>query len=254
FLNKIMLGSMSSVVEAGFFDSSDKIIRMCLTLITALTTVMMPRVANLFANGDNKKVNEYLKIGFGIAIMFAFPIFFGIEGVASGFVPWFFGEKFVDVIPVISVEAFAIIPIAFSQILGIQYLVPIGKTNQYSKAIILGAVVNLIANIPLIYLYSAVGTAVATVVSETCITILELFYVSKSIKISTLFKESWKPILSSFIMYLGVKFLNSFLRVSFLNLVVEVFIGITVYTLILLVLKYTIFIEFSRKLLKNRQR
>ncbi|AUJ31927.1 hypothetical protein BSQ50_04755 [Liquorilactobacillus nagelii] len=251
FLNKIMLGSMSTVVEAGFFDSSDKIIRMCLTLVTALTTVMMPRVASMFAKGDEEKVNEYLKIGFGIATLFAFPIFFGIEGVASKFIPWFFGEKFIKVIPVISIEAFAIMPISFSQVLGIQYLVPIGKTNQYSKSIIFGAIINFLINIPLIYFYSAVGTAVATVISESCIAILELFFASNNVKISLLFKEFWKPFLSSFIMYLVVKFLNGSLKVSFFYLFVEVFAGICIYTLLLIVLRYEIIRVFVKKLLKK---
>ncbi|KRL36677.1 flippase [Liquorilactobacillus uvarum] len=252
FLNKIMLGSMSSVEEAGFFDSSDKIVRMCLTLITALTTVMMPRVANAYANGDNSSIKTYLKMGFGIAIMFSIPIFFGLESIAAGFIPWFFGKNFLKVVPVIYIELFAIIPIAFSQILGIQYLVPIGKTKQYSIAIVLGAIVNLLCNIPLIYFYSAIGTAIATVISETCITLFEFLYVSKNVSVISLFDEAWKPFFAGLIMFITVKFFNYNLETNIINLFIEIFIGGIIYIAVLLLLRYSTLVKIKNTLLAKK--
>ncbi len=251
FLNKIMLGSISSVEQAGFFDSSDKIIRMCLTLITALTTVMMPRVASLFAKGDQEGVKKYLKNGFGIALMLSFPLFFGIEGIASSFIPWFFGAQFYAVVNIIIVEAFAIIPISISQILGMQYLVPLGKTKLYSKAIICGAIINFGLNVPLIYYYSAVGTAVATVISEVFITMLELFYVSRDLNVKLLFFETWKPFLASFIMFFTILYLNSNIGVGFLCFFLDVVIGGFIYVLLLYVFKYKLFLSIAKKIFKK---
>ena len=60
------------------------------------------------------------------------------------------------------VEAIAIIPITCSQLMGMQYLVPTKLTKIYTKAIVIGAIINFVINIPLIFLWNAVGTAVAT--------------------------------------------------------------------------------------------
>lgn len=47
--------------EVGFYEQGQKIIKMLLTVITSLGTVMLPRIANTYANGEKKKVAEYMK-------------------------------------------------------------------------------------------------------------------------------------------------------------------------------------------------
>ena len=59
-LNKTMVGKMVSVEAAGFYDNSDKIVKMVLAIVTATGTVMLPRVANTFAKGDHEQVKKYL--------------------------------------------------------------------------------------------------------------------------------------------------------------------------------------------------
>ena len=59
-LNKIILGALDSTVSAGFYDKSDSIVKMALTISTSLGTVMMPHAAKIFSEGNNKKVNDLL--------------------------------------------------------------------------------------------------------------------------------------------------------------------------------------------------
>jgi len=62
-LNKTMLGSMISVRAAGYFDQSDKIVKMVLAIVTATGTVMLPHVANAFANGEHKRfIHIFIKV------------------------------------------------------------------------------------------------------------------------------------------------------------------------------------------------
>lgn len=46
-LDKTMLGIFSATVEVGYYDQSQKIVRILLTIITSLGMVMMPRIASL---------------------------------------------------------------------------------------------------------------------------------------------------------------------------------------------------------------
>ena len=60
-LNKTMLGSIDGVSAAGFYDNSDKIIKLVLAFITATGTVLLPHVANNFAKGNQKAVRSSLQ-------------------------------------------------------------------------------------------------------------------------------------------------------------------------------------------------
>lgn len=253
YLNKIMLGGMVSVEAAGFFDSSDKIVRIGLTLISALTTVMMPRVASSFSNGNHSEVYDALKRSFQISMIIAFPLMFGIIAISGVFVPWFFGTKFIAVTPILVIESFAIVPIACSTLIGMQYLVPTKRTNIYTKATILAALINIFANLVLIHYFKASGTAIATVISEIFIAIYELRYISKAIQISSLFKEIYKIIIASICMFIAVKIMTLYIKVNIISILSEIIIGIFTYLIVLLLLKYSLLKEIKSILIKTKR-
>lgn len=248
FLNKIMLANMVSVEASGFFDSSDKIIRMSLTIISALTTVMFPKVAGAFAKGKNHEVSQYLEKSFQISMAIAVPLMVGIAAISTKFVPWFFGIKFIPVISIMKIEAIAIIPIACSQLIGMQYLIPTKQTGIYTQAISIGAVLNVLINIPLIHYYSGVGTAIATVVSEIFIAGFEFYFVSKQIKVLRLFKGLYKIILSSCFMFVIVKFAVKYFAMNIVTLVSVIAGGVLSYVLALYIFKLDILIENIKKI------
>ena len=50
-LDKTMIGVIiSDKSEVGYYEQAQKIVRLCLTLVTSLGIVMVPRMANTFAN------------------------------------------------------------------------------------------------------------------------------------------------------------------------------------------------------------
>lgn len=247
-LNKIMLGNMVSVEAAGFFDSSDKIIRMALTLVTAFTTVMMPHVANAFINGKMKKVNELLNNGLCFAVIMSFPMLSIISSISTKFVPWFFGKEFYPVSQVMIIESFAIIPISCAGILGVQYLIPLNRSKQYTISIFGGAVINVLINLPLIHIYHANGAAVSTIVSETCVTALQIYFVRESIDFSKIWHVLYKVILASLVVYIVVKIENVYFDGSLIMFFVEGITGVVIYVLLLLLLKLDIIWNYVKLL------
>ena len=64
-LDTTMLGVIiSDKTEVGYYEQSQKVIRLMLTVVTSLGTVMIPRMANLFANGQRREINYYMKRSF----------------------------------------------------------------------------------------------------------------------------------------------------------------------------------------------
>lgn len=250
-LNKVMLGHISTVEAAGYFDNSDKIIRMALTIITAFTAVMMPHAANAFMNGEKKKVRDMLNNGLSFAIIVSIPLFFLIASVSNLFVPWFFGHSFIAVIGVMKIEAFAIIPIGVAGIIGAQFLVPSNRTKEYTISILVGTLVNILINVPLLSLYGANGAAIATVVSEFFVTGIQFVFVRREIYFKDMFITLIKTVLASTIMVFCVRVLLGLLNVSFLSFFFAGVAGIVIYVVVLKLLKLKQLNELFKTLLRR---
>lgn len=249
-LNKTMLGSMVSVQAAGYFDQSDKMIKMVLAVVTATGTVMLPHVANAFANGQHEKTKQLLYKSFSFVTALSVPMTFGLMAVAPTFVPLFFTNKFNSVIPVMIIESVVILLIAWSNAIGTQYLLPTNQTKKFTTSVVIGAVVNLIVNVPLILLWGAVGASIATVISEATVTIYQLIVIRKQVNYHNLFLDTGKYLLAGLIMFMIVFMLNRRLPLTWLMLISEVVFGILIYGLALLLLRVNL-VKDAKNILKK---
>jgi Membrane protein involved in the export of O-antigen and teichoic acid len=249
-LNKTMLGSMVSVQASGYFDQSDKMIKMVLAIVTATGTVMLPHVANAFANGEHGKTRDYLYSSFSFVTSISIPMMFGLIAITPKFVPLFFTNKFISVVPIMMIESIVILLIAWSNAIGTQFLLPTKQTKSYTVSVIIGALVNLVANIPLITLYGAKGAAVATVLSELSVTIYQLIIIHNQIDYKKLFDGTFKYIIAGAIMFVLVSFIDDCLSKSWISIIVEIIVGIIGYMVILIITRAKIlnsFFEFLKK-------
>ena len=59
-MDKIMLGAMTTMSEVGVYENAEKINSLTSGIITALGTVMLPRMTNLAANGKKNESKKYI--------------------------------------------------------------------------------------------------------------------------------------------------------------------------------------------------
>ncbi|MDV6379945.1 oligosaccharide flippase family protein [Pediococcus pentosaceus] len=250
-VNKTMLGSMTSVQAAGYFDQSDKMIKMILAIVTATGTVMLPHVANAFMKGEVEKTKQFLYNSFSFVTALSVPMMFGIAAVARKFVPLFFTDKFLAVTPLMMIESVVILLIAWSNALGTQYLLPTNQNGAFTRSVVLGAVVNIIVNIPFIMFWGALGATMSTVLSELAVTGYQLYVLRHQISYRSLFKDTEKYVLAGIIMFLVVFVLDGKLVNNWTTLIIEVFIGIAIYASLLIITKAKI-IEDAKSILKSK--
>lgn len=236
-MNKIMLGYLANTSEVGLFDSSEKIIKMTLAVVTAMGVVMLPRMANTFAKGEIEKVKNYLYQSFDFASYLSFPMMFGLAGIANEFAPWFFGPGFEKTALLIFSISPILVFIAWSNVLGQQYLMPVGKVKGYTVSVIVGAIINFILNIFLIQYYQSVGAAIATVGAELAVTLVQLYWVRKTIEYHKLFQSMWKYLFSGILMFVVLRLIGSLLGVGPLTTILQVISGILIYFILLFILK-----------------
>ncbi|WP_318766559.1 lipopolysaccharide biosynthesis protein [Lactiplantibacillus carotarum] len=102
-------------------------------------------------------MNAYLYATFDFVTALALPMTMGLMVVAGNVAPYFFGNGFKGIDRVIILEAPVILIIAWSNVLGVQYLLPTKQTRAYTISVILGALVNVVTNVPLIQLWGTRG-------------------------------------------------------------------------------------------------
>ncbi|MHC6536955.1 flippase [Latilactobacillus sakei] len=232
-LNKTMVGKMVSVESAGFYDNSDKIVKMVLAIVTATGTVMLPRVANTFAKGDHEQVKKYLYQSFDFVSAVSIPMMFGIAAIAPNFATMFFGEAFSSVGPLMMIESLVILFIAWSNVLGIQYLLPTGHNKEFTISVTVGAVVNIILNIPLILWLGTEGAMISTVISEFSVTVYQFYIIKNELELVQMMKDTWKYLLSGGIMFTVVLIMNIESSFNMFQLFVQVIVGMIIYCIIL---------------------
>ena len=249
-LDKTMLGVFSPTVEVGYYDQSQKIVRILLTILTSLGTVMMPRIASLISKNQHDIVKNTLKKSFTIISFLAIPIAFGIMGVSDRFIPMFFGYEYLSVIPLLKISSILVIIIGVGNVFGTQYMIAVGKNKEYTISVCVGAAVNFILNLILIPKFSALGAVIATVSAEFSIALIQLWYSREIVDISWI-KETYKYWISGIVMLIIVSFLGEGTYRNIFILARQIIIGSIVYFGILILLKDNI-IKNIFNLLKSK--
>lgn len=228
-MDKIMLGNMSNVREVGFYEQSEKIINIPLGIVTALGTVMLPKISNLVANNDKEQVSNYISKSVMFAMFLAFPISFGLIATSENFIPIFLGEEFNSAIIITNLLAITIIFISFANVLRTQYILPNEMDISYVLSVSAGAVINFIANIIFIPKLGAVGACIGTILAEFLVMICNVFAVKKNLPIREYMKSILPFFVKSLVMFV-ITYTISMLKINtILNLMLTILIGIIIY-------------------------
>lgn len=240
-----------SDLENGYYEQSEKMVKMVLTIITSLGTVMIPRNSQEIASGnvDGFKKNIYGALRF-VAFL-GIPLMFGLAAVAKNFSPWFYGKGYEKVPYLIMIISPLIMIIGLSNVLGLQYLIPLKKDSKYTIAICSGAAINLCLNLILIPLLWSYGAAIATVAAEALVTTTMFVFARKDISFLKIIKDSWKYFVSGIAMFV-ILFLFFFeFGASILNSCFMVLFGTLIYFVSLFILKDKFFIDGFFKILNK---
>lgn len=256
-MDKSMIGWITKSMEQnGYYEQTLKIVEMILIVITTLSIVMIPKISRAYSNGDKELIQYSLNKSFQFAMLLSIPMCFGLFIVSSIFVPWFFGEDFIEAAPLLEILGIMFIFSGINSITGTQYLISTNQTGKHVIMMSIGGGVNVLANLILIPHFQAKGAAVGSVLGEIVITVLELGYLhfTKQYNIKNLIKNCYKYLISASVMLIvGLIIKNSFTQ-NVLFMVINVIICIAVYGICLLILRDDFVIEEIKVILKKIKR
>lgn len=249
-LSKTLLGSL--VVDpdiSGYYESADKLVSIVTAVIASVNAVLLSRMSYLYEQKDEKAIRHLTAKINELYLVLALPAFFGILAVNPFFTPAFFGDAFASSIPLVTLLAPKILlqPI-YNIVISIYYL-PNGKVSITSVFLVVGMAFNLLATYLLTTYFSAVGTALASSLTDLLLVALYLGFAHKDFRFFTAGDAFWKSFDASLLMFLVCFFVSQLLssRLSglFVSILMIVLGGLT-YGLLLLLFRETLVVNNVR--------
>lgn len=237
-LDKTMIGYLTSVTEVGYYDMAQKIVKLPLGVVTSLGLVLLPRISNLYANGEEEKIKVYITKSLNFVLFLALPIYLGIVGISSNLVFWFLGETFLKSGTIMKITSIIIVFIGISNVIGVQLMLPLGKEKEFTISVTTGAIVNFVLNSIFIVKFASIGASIATVVAEFSVTFVQFIIMKKYFDLKALSKEFTKYLVASTTMFMIILFINKVILIKGILLtLIQIIIGIIVYFAMLFILK-----------------
>lgn len=256
-LDKTMIGLFSDdSTNNGYYEQAEKIVKITLTVITSLGTVMIPRIAKTYMVGDKETVKQYLYRSYRFVWLLAIPMCLGFISIANRFVPIFYGTGYEGTIPLLKIFSLLLIIIGLSNVTGVQFLIPTKKQNIFTRTVIYGAAINLILNLIFIPKYYAIGAAIGSIIAELAITIIQFIYIYRlrEFKIKNIFTGLSHYLVSGGIMCIIITLIDHYLAYNIYSLFIIIAVGILSYFGILFIMQDELIMEGLKDLKKLRNK
>lgn len=240
-----MLDIMKTSDIVGCYANSQKIVNLVVTLLVAVTAVFMPRLSFLFDKNQDA-FSEVVQKGFNLMVTISIPICIGLIMISRPLVVVFLGLDFINADLFVSILSLMVPLKCVGDLICYQVMMCVGKEVILMKSYFITMIINLINNIVLIPRFSAVGAAVASVVSEVLAFLFVLHFSHKYFRLTKI-KQIFSKTLICSILMCCVVFPLRFLSCSYcVKLIVEICLGMIVYFSSCIFVKHEVVLEYCK--------
>ncbi len=177
--NVAYLGFVSTDTQVGYYTTSTKIHTIILMAFTAVTGVLMPRMAAILSEKRYDEYKRLIKKSVQILLLFAIPCVIIIEIFAPLIIRIIAGAGYEGAIIPLRIIAPLVLIIGIEQILITQSLIPMGKDKAVLINSIMGAIVGLLANIIIVPYFNSIGSAIAWLTAEIAVMLSAAYFFNK---------------------------------------------------------------------------
>ena len=228
-----ILGVLKNDYAVGIYSTSVKIYQIAQSLLSALLTVTIPRLAFLWGK---KRINEYNQVlskvidSLGILVL---PAAVGLIMLSQEVVFIIASEKYLPAVNSLRIISWAIIFSIFAWIFSDCVLIPAKRENLVLRNTIVTAIENIILNFILIPFMSYDGTSLSTVIAEFTVMIMHGYSCRDIIKPVIFKKDTLKNLLDSIIGCVGIVVVCLLCDYGFNSLILK-----TIFSVVLSVIMY----------------
>lgn len=181
-LDVIILGFVDGDTAVGYYNVSVRIKVILLTIVTSLGAVLLPRLSFYVEKKEMDKFMELSNKSFQFILMLALSLAVYFTVYAKEVVSFIAGSGYNESVFPFQIILPTIILIGITNLFGLQILVPLDKERLVLYSVIVGAVVNFIMNMVLVNHLSFIGTAIANLLSELSVLLVQIYFIRDMIK------------------------------------------------------------------------
>lgn len=224
-----LVGMIAGPLQLSYYDQSQKTARIVVAVITSVSTVLMPKMAQFVRQNNEVLLNKVLKTSLDYTLMISLYFTLLLMANANDFVPWFFGNEFASMIDNMYFVSPIVVFISYGGVLANQYTLAKGLYKQYALPYYIGAVFSVVLNIILVTLFKADGGTATIIITELFVCVSRVIIVHKHLPYNILFSGQLKMIFAFGLALLISLNLPVFADVHFLDMIVVSLIVSAVY-------------------------
>ena len=181
-LDVVMLRFMQGDTEVGYYNAAIKVKTILVTLITSLGTVLLPRLS--YYVKKEKTDDFYRMIGKAVnfVVVAGLPLTIYFMMYATESIQFLAGDGYQGAVLPMVILMPTVLLIGLSNITGIQILTPQNLEQKVLNSIVCGAVVDFLLNLVLIPKMASSGAALATVMAELVVLLVQCVYLKDMLK------------------------------------------------------------------------
>lgn len=243
-----MLGMMKGDYATGIYSASSKIYNVVRMLLTAIITVLLPRISYVHKIEGSDHYSDLLDKTFHLFLCIVMPAAIGLLLISKSTILLLSGIKFVDARVSLEILCITMIFSTLGSFISNTVLIVKGKEKKILMATGIGATLNIVLNLFFIPAFSYNGAAFTTLISEIIVFLIQYHYAKQYSKIHNIMKEFIK-IICGLMGMIVVRYVISLMPVgSVADLLLSVICCAIIYVIIMIVVRQETFLEYWRKM------
>ena len=172
--DSVLLGMLSpDNTQVAFYQLAAKLRNICGQVVNAIVSVLIPRLS-YYAKNDPDKYKLLLQRGFGIILSLSLGMANYLLAFAYPIIVLISSEKYAAATLSVQLIGFVNLFSCLSTFIGLCVLTPLDFERKLAMANLAGVPISLVANLLLDGTWGATGTAVAVLIAEACIFVIQV--------------------------------------------------------------------------------
>jgi len=227
-IDSVMLSVMSGMEAVGFYNAAYRLMEALIFFPQVYTTAIFPVFSKLYVSSINPLKGAYIK-SFKYLTILSLPIAVGITLLAEPIILLLFKPEYIPSILALQIVVW-VLPFIFVNYIQGSLLTAMNRQVTYLKITAASLVLNVGMNLVLIPLYSYLGAAFVTVITEIFSVALGFYVLSKLLAKVKVHEIIFKPAVACLVMALFILLVQT-------NLFLEIAISAVIYFVVLIALK-----------------
>jgi len=220
--NTFYLGITNGDEEVGFFTTATKINSIIISIFTAFTTVMVPRVAEMLQEGKKEDLKIIADKTFSLLTIMAMPVIFLCFFCAEQIVQIIAGAGFEGSVPAFRIVIALIMIIGIEQIVIQQFLMASKNNKTIFIVSSVGASIGLTVNFIATPTLGAIGSSIAWALSELGVMIVGLILLERTMKLTLSINTFLNNVIWSLLYLIPLVFIHVYINNMMYNLFLSI--------------------------------